>query len=269
VRAGRVPGAVLAAGALVLGGCGGGGDHKRAQVDAFLRQANSVQEQAAPDFNRANRAYLSFSKGQLPPAQAKKELAAAEQSMRATRDRLAALDAPADARRLQSGLVALFDADAVFAHESTLLATFAPASAKAQKPLPGIGRRLTRGLSGAKTPQAQEAVLKRYAADVRGVIATLQPLQPPPLLVERHHGQVQHLQRVRSLALQLARALQRQDSRLVAKLLLRFKALSTGPGSPSALSPQALRAYNRRYLKVRTMAQDVEREQRRLQDTLK
>lgn len=269
MRRRRAAGAVLVAGALAVGGCGGGGDDKRSQVDAFLRQANTVQEQAAPDFDRANRAYLSFSKGKLPPAQAKEQLAAAERSMRDTRDRLAALEAPADARALKSRLVALFDADAAFARESTLLASFAPASAKAQRPLPGIGRRLTRGLSRASTPQVQEDVLRRYAADVRGVIAALQPLHPPPLLLERHHGQVEHLQRVRSLALQLADALKQQDSRLVAKLLLRFKALNTGAGSASALSPRALRAYNRRYLKVRAMAQDVEREQRRLQDTLK
>jgi hypothetical protein len=259
----------VAAAGLVLAGCGGGDDDdRRAQVDAFVRDANAVQQESAPEFDRANQAYLSFSKGKLPPAQARVRLAAAEQAMRTTRDKLAALDAPADARELKRRLVALFDADAAFAHESTLLASFAPGSVKAQKDLPSIGRRLTRGLSGAETPAEQEAVLRRYAAAVGRVLEGLQPLHPPPLLLDRHHAQVQRLQRVRGLALQLAAALHRQDRQAVAKLLLRFKALNTG-GSSDPLSPQALKAYNRRYLHVRSMAQAVEREQRRLQESLK
>ena len=260
--------AIVAVAGLALAGCGGGDDDRRAKVDAFVREANSVQQESAPDFDRANQAYLSFSKGKLPPAQARVRLAAAEQSMRTTRDKIVALDAPDDARELKRRLVALFDADAAFAHESTLLASFAPGSVKAQKDLPAIGRRLSRGLKGAKTPAAQEAVLRRYAASVGRVVAALQPLHPPPLLLVRHHAQVQHLERVRSLALQLADALHRQDRQAVAKLLLRFKSLNTS-GSSDPLSPQALRAYNRRYLKVRGMSQAVEREQRRLQQSLK
>jgi hypothetical protein len=260
--------AVLAAAGLALGGCGGGGNDKRAQVNTFLHDANAVQQDSAPAFNRANTAYLSFSKGKLPPVQARSRLAAAEQSMRATRDKLAALEAPPAARELQRRLVALFDADAAFAHESTLLAAFAPDAAKAQKDLPAIGKALSSGLKNAKTPVAQEAVLRRYARGVRHVIGALEPLHPPPLLLQRHHAQIVHLRNVRGLALQLAAALQLQNSQLVAKLLLRFKALNSGAGT-SALSPRALRSYNRRYLALRALAQDVEREQRRLRDTFK
>jgi hypothetical protein len=100
------------------------------------------------------------------------------------------------------------------------------------------------------------------------VIAGLQPLHPPPLVLDRHYTQIEHLRRVRGLALQLADALQRQDSQQVAKLLLRFKALNN-QGATSPLSPRALRGYNRRYLALRGKAQDVAREQRRLRDTLK
>lgn len=110
--------ALAATGALVLSGCGGGSD-ERDQVSRFVKDANAIQERSAPSFDRANRTYASFSKGQLSTAQAQTQLAAAEQAMRHTRDDIAALDPPSQAKELQRRLVALYDADAELAHEST------------------------------------------------------------------------------------------------------------------------------------------------------
>ena len=255
---------------LALAGCGGGGkqDTARERVERFVRQANDVQTGNAPAFNRANRAYVSFSKGKLPPKQAGRELALAEQSMRDTRDRLAALHAPADARELQRRLVALFDADAALAHESTLLATFVPAQTKAARPLASIGKRLSRSLKGSAGASGQEKALRRYAARVRSVIRALQPLQPPPILLTRHHAQVERLRTVRGLALDLAGALRNQDSRRVAKLLKRFRSVNSAPAGAS-LSRGALKAYNRRYLTVRHKLQLVELERKRLEKALR
>jgi hypothetical protein len=257
--------AVAAVTGLALAGCGGGDDNNdaRDRVVRFVRQANDVQQSQAPAFNRANRAYLSFSKGKLPPAKAGRELAAAEQSMRETRDRLAALEAPADARELQRRLVALFDADAALAHESTLLAGFVPASARAARPLPSIGTDLTRSLRRAAGPKGQERALRRYSTGVQSVIKALQKLHPPPLLVERHHTQVEHLRLVRRLALGLAGALRAQDGKRVAKLLLRFRKVNS-KGTSSTLSREAVRGYNRRYLAIRRKVQLVEVERKRL-----
>jgi hypothetical protein len=259
--------ALAATGALLLSGCGGGSD-ERDQVSRFVRDANAIQERSGPSFDRANRTYASFSKGQLSTAQAKTQLAAAEQAMRRTRDDIAALDPPSQAKELQRRLVALYDADAALAHESTLLASFVPAAASATKPLPSIGSRLTRGLRSAKTAPQQMGALRTYAASVGRVIKRLQPLQPPPLLLNRHHRQVEHLTQVRALALRLVQALGRQDSRAVARLLLRFRKLNNqsinGP-----LSAGALDAYNRRYLGVRRALQSVERERARLERTVR
>lgn len=252
---------------LAVAGCGGDEDRTRDDVERFVRQANAVQSGNSSDLNRANRAYLSFSKGKLPPKKAQRELARAEQSMRETRDRLAALAAPPAARELQRRLVALFDADAALAHESTLLASFVPAQEKASAPLPGIARRLSRSLAGADGPQQQERALRRYAARVRGVIAALQPLQPPPLLVDRHHAQLERLRTVRQLALQLASALKKQDGGRVARLLLRFRNVSAQPAG-ATLGRVAVKAYNERYLAVRGKLQSVEAERRRLDKEL-
>lgn len=258
--------AVAAAALLVLAGCGGSSD--RDEVDRFVKDANAIQERSAPAFNRANRAYVSFSKGKLAPAKAKSQLAAAEQTMRDTRDAVAALDAPPKAKELQRRLVALYDADAALAHESTLLATFVPASAAALQPLPAIGRRLTRDLRRARTPAQQMTALRSYTRRVARVIKRLQPLEPPPLLLERHHREIAHLSGVRRLALRLVDALGRQDSRSVASLLLRFRKLNARSGTGS-VPADALAAYNRRYVGVRRASQAVERERARLERTLR
>jgi hypothetical protein len=264
---GRSTLALLAAAAALAAGCGGNASDRQ-KVDDFVKAANAVQERSGPAFDRANRAYISFSKGQLASGKAQAELAAGEKAMRQTRDEIAALTAPPQARELKRRLIALYDADAALAHESTLLAVFVPASAKAVRPLPGTGRRLTRDLRSAKTANAQIAALQRYTVGIGRVIEALQPLHPPPLLLERHHAEVKHLTAVRSLAQRLVRALKAQDSKRVAALLLRFRKLNSSAAA-GPLPSDALSAYNRRYLGVRRALAAVERERTRLERTLK
>jgi hypothetical protein len=258
--------AFVAAGALLVAGCGG--SDRRDEVSRFVKAANVVQQRSGPSFDRANRAYVNFSKGELASTKATKQLAAAEEAMRRTRDDIAALDAPPEAKELKRRLILLYDADAALAHESTLLASFVPASAKALRPLARIGRRLTRGLRSATTAGQQKNALRGYSASVAKVIKRMRPLEPPPLLLERHHDEIQHLTAVRRLALRLVGALERQDNRAVASLLLRFRKLNEKT-STGSVPPAALDAYNRRYLDVRRALQAVERERSRLEKNLK
>jgi hypothetical protein len=246
----------------------GGGDSRRKQVEQFVQDANAVETRSGPAFKQANRTFEDFSRGRLAARDAQVRLAAAERAMRRTRDDLAALKAPKDARELQRRLVSLYDADASLAHESTLLARFVPASAQAMSPLSAIGRDLTRDLRRAATTPGQIAALRTYAARVQGVIKRLQPLHPPPLLFDRHHRQVQHLVDVRSLSLRLVAALRVQNRQQVARLLLRFRKINSQRSS-TPLAAGALDAYKRRYLGIRRKLQSVERERARLERTLR
>lgn len=253
---------VVALAASSLVGCGGSSDDD--QVGKFVKSANEVQTRSGPAFDRANRAYVSFSKGELDSSKAKVELADAERAMRRTRDEIEALDAPPAAKRLKELLVSLYDADATLAHESTLLAEFVPDSTAALKPLPATGRRLSRELRTAKTAKAQIKALERYRDGIGRVLRDLKPLHPPPLLLGRHHEEIVHLTQVRSLAGRMGAAVRRQDSPLVARLLLRFRKLNARK-FVGDLPQDAIRAYNRRYLGVRHALQAVERERSRLE----
>lgn len=266
-RRGRIAVAVLGL-ALVVSGCGGGAPDRRETVDRYLRQVNSVQAGYTTAFKDANRAYVAFSKGKLEPSSAKRRLASAEQSMRDSRDRLDALPAPRDASELKRRLVALMDANAAMAHEATLLAGFVPAAERAGKPLPELGEALSAGLKRAEGPAAQVSVLERYARGIARVIEKLQPLRPPPLLIDRHHAQLEHLRSIRRLSLQLVGALRDQDSALVARLLLRFRRLSERQGPGTVVNRDALESYDRRRRAIQRAMQSVQREQRRLEERL-
>jgi hypothetical protein len=264
----RLLGLALVSAAVLTQTACGGGDSRREQVEQFVQDANAVQSRSGPAFDRANRTYANFSRGRLAVQDAQVQLAAAERAMRRTRDDIAALNAPKDARELQRRLVRLYDADASLAHESTLLAVFVPASAKAMSSLSGIGKDLTRQLRAAATAPGQIGALRRYAARVERVINRLQPLHPPPLLLDRHHRQIQHLVDVRTLSLQLVAGLRAQNRQRVARLLLRFRKLNSQTSS-TPLAADALDAYNRRYLGIRRKLQSVERERARLERTLR
>jgi hypothetical protein len=251
--------------ALAPAGCGGGnGDRER--VNDYLRQANTIQDRAAPEFKRANDAYLHFSQGKLAAAEAPSDLAHAERSMRITREQLATLSPPAPARELSRRLLALYDADTALAHESTLLARYVPAAAKASAPLAKAARALARSLKSA-TPAAQAAALDRYAAAVARTTARFRKLRPPPLLNADYGAQLRRLESSGALARRLASAVRRRDSTAVAKLLLRFQRLGSAK-SAGTVGPGAVAAYNRRYEKVRRALAAVQRERARLDRVL-
>ena len=255
--------ATIALGALA--GCGG--DDERDRVADYIDDANAIQRKAAPRFDKANRTYLRFSKGELAPADASKQLALAERTIRDTRGELAELEPPADARRLHARLLALLDADADFAHESTLLARYVPASARAVKPLPRLARGLRAGLAN-QTPAAQARALGTYADGIAGVLDVLRPLKPPPVLFERHGAEVRRLASVESLARRLRSALRERDSRRLAALLQRFRRVNGSQRGVERFQRLALTAYNRRYRDLRRAQQDVARERRDLEKRL-
>jgi hypothetical protein len=256
--------AASAALALVPGLAGCGGKSDRDRVAAYLRQANDVQRRAAPRFERANQAYLDFSKGKLGPADARSALASAERSIRDTREDLAAVKPPAPARRLHKLLLAVLDADADFARESTLLAGYVPRSTAAVKPLPRLTKALRLGLRR-KTPEAQARALGAYAGGIDDVVGHLTPLHPPPVLFDRHGDEIRRLRSVASLSRRLRAALRERDSKGVAALLRRFRTVNAGDGGGSAFTGAAVDAYNKRYRQLAEKQQVLATERRRVE----
>jgi hypothetical protein len=252
--------------ALWLGGCGGGHHDGRKAVDSYLRTVNEVQQRSSKQFQQANQAYLRFSRGQLGPRVAVSDFVAAERAMQVTRDELTAVKPPAKAARLHRLLLRLYQVDQEFAHESTLLARYLPAQQRTLRPLAPAGRRLRRDLRGGGS-SAQAAAFAGYAARLGKVVDRLSRLRAPPILTDLQSSEFRRLRAARGLAARLAIAVKGRDSQTVARLLLRFRKVSSQQAQ-TGLSAAAVAAYSKRYGGLTSAAADVQRERSRLDRTL-
>jgi hypothetical protein len=262
MRRGVVLSLVLAL-AASLAACG---SSRSGKVDDYVKAANAIQSRAAPEFARANAAYKRFSANKLAK-QAPVDLERAEAAIRGTREELAKLAPPSEARRLHSLLLRLFDLNIALAHETTQMAVYLPAASAATKPLAKINERLQRGLgAGGSVPQ-QTQTLGRYRGELRKVVVSLRQLDPPPVLAGVHSDQLSRLEATRTLAAQLRAALKAADQRRVSDLLVRFRSLNTEAGGD--IAERSLVAYQERQQDVARAAQAVQREQNRLSATLR
>ena len=253
---------------ILLAGCGGGSD-KREQVESYLQDANAVQKRAAPQLDRANRAYIRFAQQKLTGTDAAEKLAGAEQAIRSTRGELAKLTPPADARTLHRRLLHLYDLDAGMAAETTALAAYLPAAQRSLAPLKRVNKGLSSGLRGTKDPQRQSSELRQFAIGLARITRSLRRLSPPPLLEPTHKLQIARLDRTYALSLRLRSAIEDRDAKQVARVLVRFRKLNERAApAQGGFRESALRAYDRRYDELRHAAADVERERARLEREL-
>jgi hypothetical protein len=258
--------------ASLLAACGG--DDPRARVEQYILDANAVQKRAEPAFKRANEAYVEFSRRGAPDDVAKpegaatgkpEEIAAAERAIRATRARIARLRPPSEAAALHRKLLRVYDVNAAMAHETTVLARYLPAAEKAVAPLGDISKRLRTRLAGAPNPENQARSLRAYFLSLDLLIARLHRLDVPPVLAPTHRAQVTRLTSARLLAKRLRAAIEAQDAKRVARLLVEFRQLNARRDRERRLTARAIRGYTRRYRAITTVVQDAQRERLRLE----
>jgi hypothetical protein len=235
---------LLALASFVAGGCGD--SSARDDVEGYLKRVKSVQTASQPALVRANRVYVRFLRGKLPARRAPVALTGAEASIRRARRTVARLDPPADARKLHRLLLGVYDANARLARETTLLGRYSPARVRALRPLARVNRRLGRELPRAGGPDGQAAVLGRYGDAVGRIVARLRRLHPPPVAASAHRALVARLGSLGSLARRLRAAVRERDPKRVARLLVRFRKLTTGRSGTEAISARAVAAYTRR-----------------------
>jgi hypothetical protein len=265
--AGGRPAAVLIvlAVAAPLGACG---KSTRDHVREFIQAANAVQRDSAPEVQAANEAYSRFSQGKLDHRAAIADLQRAEDAIDTTRDRLAALKAPAPAQTLKRRLLAVFDANARLAHEATTMARYLPGAAAQAVRVTRAGRRLQAGLRRAGTSTDQARALGAYARRLDAAEAAIRRLVPPPVLVPTHRAQLLRLAATRALARRLRSALARGDARAVAKLPVQFRSTSRATKGEAKVARAAARAYQDRYRAVSSAIGAMQREQNRVERAL-
>ena len=252
--------------AVVAAGCGGESDRDR--VEAYLKDANGIQGRSVPAFRRSNEVYRLFATNKLRPSTAARRLGNAERAIRRTRRRLAALEPPSETAELHRRLLRVYDLNASLARETTQLGRYLPAATAALRPVRRVNRRLGADLGGSRDPGEQGRALGRFADSLRRPIARLRRLRPPPVLADTDRARLKRLTATRSLAYRLQQAIEERDSRLVARLLLRFRRVTGRSGDDAPFSGRALKAYNDRYLAISRAAGAVQRERARIERSL-
>jgi hypothetical protein len=262
--------AVLVATAALLAACDGSKhDDQRADVNHYIEQENAVLRGTQHDFQALNEAYRKFSKGQLDPDMAIKDLSGAEKTIRTARADVAKLQPPDDARALHNKVLHYLDVNVFLADETAKLAGYMPASAAALEPLAKVNKSLQSELAGAKTAGAQAEALSRFAGALDRMLGKLRGLVVPQVLRTAHADQLVRLTTTRKLALRLRGALLDQDAEAVAKLLKRFRANNSGRGRRGNLAGAALDHYTRRIRELDDAYAAVSREQQRLDEALR
>ena len=268
----RAAALALLAAASLLAACGG--EQPREGVERYILEVNAVQKSAEPAFKRANEAYVAFSRRGAAeqvarpvgsPTGKPEEIAAAERAIRRTRARIARLRPPSDAAALHRMILRVFDVNAAMAGETTLLARYLPAAEAAVAPLDEISTRLRRRLARAPGPAHQARALRAYFLSLDLLIARLGRLDVPPVLAPTHRAQVSRLTSARLLAKRLRAAIQAQDAKRVASLLVQFRRLNARRDRERRLTARAIRSYLRRYREITTVVQDAQRERLRLE----
>jgi hypothetical protein len=256
---------LLAAGLTACGGSHSG--DARTRVNDYVRRADAVERRYAPEFKRANTAYVAFAKGKLASHAAVVRLARAQRAIGAARRELAALRPPAEAEGLRARLLRYLDMNAAFARQTTRLAAYQRRSPALLGPINAANAKLRTGLKSAVTA-TQAGALLGFAATLRRTEGEMRRLSVPAVLRPAQDAQLRRLTTTRALAGRLRGALLAGDARSVARLLLRFRRNATSTGTSRKAAARAIDAYNRRFHLLTRAYADVRREQARLDRSL-
>jgi hypothetical protein len=263
----RIPG-MLALAACLLAAAGCGQSAGRRSVDRYFRQVAAVQHDLAPELSRINEAYRNFSLLPRGSASETRSLEDAERTVGLLRIRVAALDAPPKAARMQKLLLRLLALDMTTARELRTTAVYLPASQRALAPLTKANRSLRTELKAAKGPAAQARALDGYAAAVALTETDFRGVRAPALLRPSYDAQLATFARVKSVAAQLATALRARDRAAIARLVPELRDAGSAAAGAGAAEARAIQRYNARVRAIGRLSSAIGRERTRLEQSL-
>lgn len=250
---------------LSTSGCGSSEPDERAQVSAYIEQANAVQKRAAPALSEANAVYAAQAKGKLAPVRQLASLELAETALQGTSLQLKELRPPAPAARLQQLLVRVVELNVGLTRQTVRLASYARTTPRVLKPLGPAGRRLGRRLRGNRSAPQQAAAFGSYTQTLDGILRRMGRLEVPSVLRPAHEEQVRRLVATRSLSRRLRLAAADADAPRLARLLLKFGKLSgTGRLRQRTLAKRGLASYSAQLRRLEDARGRLVREQIRL-----
>jgi len=254
---------------VLVGGCGG--DSRRDAVVTYIDDANAIQRELRVPLVAARTVYTELSRGDVELANASPRLAKAAQTIQTLEQRVEKLEPPPEAKRLHTLFLQYLEAQAGLTSEVEALAEFTPRFEQRLGALRVAERQLRSALAAATTADSQAAAIDRYGRDVGGVLRTLRQLDPPAPMAAAYETEVDMLADVQQAAAALAEALGNDDAEAVPAKILQLAKATRASQSIAAQRANiaALKVYNQRIGRLGEIAQAINVERARLQQSLK
>jgi hypothetical protein len=243
-------------------------DERRAALTAYVAEVNMAQQELAVELVAVNEAYRGL---RLEPRALPRQLERlddATATLAALRGRVGGLTPPADGRTLHRELLSLLDLQAAFGGDVAGLARYLAVEVEEQRAVARATQALTRDLSDARTAAAQQAAFRRYAGALDDASATLERATAPAVIEPSRLGELDRLERLRTLARELAAALRDAEPREVDLLFRRFAQATADTGTTKA-ERDAVVAFNRRLREIADQRNAVLEERARLDQAIR
>jgi hypothetical protein len=237
----------------------------RTGVAAYITRVNTVSLTFAQDYRSIETAYRTFALSPTKPAVQERRLKAAAAELTVLRKRMQRIPAPPKAQILKKRLIAFFRQQEAVSRELIGVSTYVPRLATAEKILTPAGVSMRAALQKGGSAKQQAMALGVYVAALERTADAVAAIKPPPLFRSSHAEQVQRLRRTASLTQRLSVALAANDKPALQRAV---KDLGAGNAPSTAAARTAILSYNARVTKIKELAASVERERRRLNDSL-
>jgi len=238
-------------------------EQRRAAVSAYIVEVNTTQQALIVQLAQVSRAYRQLQLRERPVPGQLERVEAAEETLRRLRSRLAALDAPPEARALRVGLLELIDLQADLAAEVAGMVRYLPVQAAENRKLAAATETLRDALTDAKTGAAQREAFDVFRAALDSSAQTLEMASAPAVLEPSRTGEVKRLTRLATLARQIGQALENAEAEDVDRLFPQFVQTSASTGTTRA-ERDAVIAFNKKLAAVADQRAEVVRERARI-----
>lgn len=271
---------------LLAAGCGQS-NSPRAQLARYVTRVDAVELELRTPIAAVSRTGKQFATEEAAEQRHRDEslersrqrsLLEDEARIRALREKLASLPAPAAAGHLRALLLQLLDGQLSLTAEVAKMVVFIPRFAVTLTPLLPAMRRLEpvlaaqdAGASQASVYATKAAALRRFASALQQILTALGGLQPPAVSRPDYRAQVRSLQGMSTNAARLASALTSDETTAIEQSLEGFDRAATSNQAASVQKAQAaaVRAYDSQVSQLARISQSISAERQSLADEVR
>ena len=256
---------------VLAAGCGGGQQKSREDVAKYIVHLNTIQVGLKAPSATIVSASRRLAEPDADRASLEAQFRKAARQIDTARERLAAVPAPVEARKLRSLLLELARRQAALSNELADLAAFLPAFEKALRPLAPAGRKLEKALATKGTFESKAAAFTAYRQTLATVLTRLRGIHAPPVSRPSYTSEINAVAQTHARAGAIAKALRAKRVAQLTPLLRRFDeaTLSTQSLAAQRARISAVRAYNARVRGLDVLVTRIGAERDRLQRTLR